>query len=1378
MPYSSYTTYNYSNYSTGRPYTGSKTYTTFSQTPYGSSSSSSYGSNTSTNYSLAPSSTTSFYPYKLSSANSGVTSSSPYGLKSSTSSTVLSNYDSGTSTRRKVSASPSFLSGNTASLRRAFGDSETNHNENPNSYRSRNPNSNTENYADRIYRPPKAMSKVNTSLYTSKLDEADPPKLKEISSTQINLTKPPARPTSNQGDIKRNDAGTISRNRQAVRLTIKRNRDGKKETTGVKKNSIKTVAQKLLDKYTITDKKDSSPKSLHYGPKDRLFFSTTSSSDDAETKSDLDKVGAAVRNESLSPRTTDAQKHETSASSHISSVNNDQKNIYSGARKLSKPGAELEDGVVVFSRATENAVQDADLESAQDVKDMIVAAALHPDVDIESDEEIRQLIEADSGESFPNSPTIGEEDAKKISGRTINPVESIAKRRASADTSLSDGTILMDKLKRFVKQQVSIKKASVKRLSNNGSKKDSSRNGVISVKLLGVKDFKAKRSSSKRNSEDISCSIDDCSVESHCTNFENSLLLEPEQDSKQPLKQPIALIEGMEKIKMSIAVCDNICKNKDESESNATYESGRNSLSSESFRSSCSSSVNGSTTAVIGSLTLGLQPSDTQTTSLEDAPWRKKRSPYINKSKTSANLFSSVTPSDDPSFNLYSLSKSTSSFTLDDPSNRVESSRLDFLCDSKSPFEASNKTASIFEGYESDEHQSKHKKLEDSDFWNLIASNDDSFKSTPDLNCNIDKSAQLVEEHTLCVDSESYDDVENDSCEETIQTMKKAPWQKEIANKRSNLGALGRGQKKSPNIDAAEAPRLLANKKASEPFIRFENDPPNKKDDRQKEIGTNNNRITKVKVGNEDGTSRELFEKKPLKSSGKSSQAELEKNNRREIGDQNNISINVCDGERKVDRVSPKKSGGEKNPTNSKSESCNTLSSRNSKQDTQSVNGESLTLQASDNEKLENTAVEDKHLSNHGLDKIEGEKSHRSSTTPVFAEDENKLSVKIDPENLTNNKEDNSKCISKITIKSESAKGNGLNSENVLVQDNKIENKISEKCVTDNESNKTSLLPIFNDKKSDPEILTARNVLKKRPVDKGVGNEKNKLESNKVTEPTPKKVWKKPSLEPKPAAVDELKQFRNVLKRPGKLGIGLDQKKITAEAQLSPNRANGEGSFPAKPKKLWKKPGDPRANSKEAHSDSEDEESKNSKPAFHRKKKSPSKSPPNSSTDKNSSTTVPDKIAQISPKTADKSNAKASLAGDDRGVSGLKNWRVSAAKTSSAVGQNFSSTVTEATQPENLIGLCASKSADSAYGSSPSTPQPNSALQIDSETCASKPAAKGISSSAAKLGVKQDICNGKLYLFSFGTSGSLFSMSGYCYLFKLCNVWSILYEVL
>ena len=783
MPYTSYTSYNYTNYGNSRPYTGSKTYLSFMPTSSYSPttlSTSNYG-----NYGISSSATTMYVPsYKISSSNYGSTGnhnlpSAPYvkGLKSSISSNTLSNYDTAAATalgsRNRVSAAPKFLSGNTASLRKAFGDREHNSGGSDKSdvsaglpglssglsnYRTaaivgrrfnvlddgKKPLASTEKKpATTIssYLPPPAMGYnrgVNTSSYMSKFGLFDdPPKPKEIDSTKINYTSrpPPRPPTTNssvdQGDIKRNDAGTISRNRQVVRLTIKRNRLEEKDPHEVKRNSIKTVAQKLLDKYTISEtKKPTSNDKLCYGPRDR-HYNSSSQSEKHNSKNNTGNCTTANPNSVVSAHIAGetSKEDETSDSSDVSSSSDtsdsdsdDVDNTYvkqqihqhnhstNSKRGLSKTGAELEDSLIVFSRASENAAQKADLESAQEVKDIILAASLHPDIDIESDEEIRQLIDADSGESLPNTPDISVsrgnwEKNLASSGRKINPVECITtKHRKLIDLSLNDGTLIVDKLKRFVKKQESIKKASVKRLSKSSKTKDCiDKSSIITVKFEGRLNSPTEKRTVNFHNEPSN--IRDLKEKSENNNTNKNFdflcpLNQPREQERFFKKSPtsqLALREGMEKIKLSIAVCDNICKDDNSGSNGSSKRNSFSRLSSDSLRSSDSSCNSNSFSPVIGNLILGVKSSEKLTnTCLEDAPWRKKRSPIINKSKTSVNILNSLSSSSTHLPNhSSSLAKSTSTLSFNKPTASLDD-RLDTApADNKSRLAKSTSTFSF-----------------------------------------------------------------------------------------------------------------------------------------------------------------------------------------------------------------------------------------------------------------------------------------------------------------------------------------------------------------------------------------------------------------------------------------------------------------------------------------------------------------------------------------------------------------------------------------------------------------------------------------------------------------------------------------------------------
>lgn len=1234
MPYTSYTSYNYLNYgSNHRPYSGSKTYTAFSpSSPYVSSSSSS-------SYSLVPSATTSFVPsYKLGSSNFGATSatlpSSPYGtgsssgscLKLSTSSTSLSNYDPVGVTgflRKKVSVAPSFLSGNTASLRKAFGDNN-NSSSNKSDVTSFRISRTADTDAGLGYREGRRYNKVNedknrfektsyaipsrnynrldTSSYHTKIGLFDPPKLKEIDSSKINYSSKPPRPvTGEKSDIKRNDSGKISRNRQAVRLTIKRNRLEKKDHNEITRNSVKTVAQKLLDKYTITELKKANNDSLHYGPRDRLYPATTATDN---TNTCYDNAKQSLRNDD--DRICNNEKEifvSNSESEEAAKDNNNddanttenEKKSYGSKRRLSKPGAELEDGVIVFSRATRNAMQKEELESAQEIRDIIVAAAFHPDIDIESDEEIKQLIEADSGESLPDSPDISVNRTTKKSGRNINPVDSIAKPRKSIDLSLNDGSFIVDKLIRFVQKQVSIKKASVKRQSVNAKAEDINDSSILTVKIEGRRGSTNDNfvdTEKKQDTVDSSRLLNE-KVESRKQSdnvlYPSDHMREQERYIKKSPVTQVALKKGMEKIKMSLAVCDNIIKNKEDNCESIDIEQTCNSRHSSDHSSSSSMT---SCSPVIGSLTLGLQPEqDSTNTCLEDAPWRKKHTSHLNKSKTSVNVLNVLSSPNFSNQPLSSLAKSASDFRLDKSHSKdcsIESSTIDiqFSGESSLVHHECNKynpnVAEIFDNLVFDREnkiipiEALEKELPLSVYANL-----DNLNSCLNLTSNVDNitysrnSAKLKEERT-----EKDDEEPNRTPQENVDEI----FSKKVITGQSNLDgqSAAQYQKASSHIsNTLPLSRSTSCKKLSgehSSVIEFRSESSTKEHFcPAKEMLQDENGVSEAKNTNQDGT--QVF------STSK---------NRNGITD---IASSILSEEKTA--------------------------------------------------KERDSAVENILNVHENSSKVDKQK-HNTSI----------------PYSIDN--------------------------------------------ICDKSQEETNKYPNLRIKKEHDEILNARNVLK-RPVVKDKQNTIDNSTADDTTKETAgKKVWKRPLPPPQNVAassLQEIKLLKNVLKRPVKSLQSIPQNKINdSNKQNEPDKQN---SAISKTKKLWKKPGIPRNNSSGNNSNLVDTDSEGEElsPGKRPQQKSPKRLSPKSSKANSC-------IAQVSPKKKLQINqrkSKEAFYSIDK-----KNCRIT--DTSPSQKANEYSTVIEATQAENLIGLCASKSADSAYGSSPSTPLPNAALQVATST--------------------------------------------------------------
>ena len=312
---------------------------------------------------------------------------------------------------------------------------------------------------------------------------------------------------------------------------------------------------------------------------------------------------------------------------------------------------------------------------------------------------------------------------------------------------------------------------------------------------------------------------------------------------------------------------------------------------------------------------------------------------------------------------------------------------------------------------------------------------------------------------------------------------------------------------------------------------------------------------------------------------------------------------------------------------------------------------------------------------------------------------------------------------------------------------------------TENKVKEPLLLQSLRIKRPGEEILNARNILRK-PASrkKNIPVESPKLDVSNIQETTLKKVWKRPlppPQDPAAATVNELKQLKNVLRRPLKTLPPAPVKKTVEDKQPTDDN-DSQNTGTTKAKKLWKKPGIPRNNSKEgqhtANSDSEDDDAAVNKRPIRKSKKTTSIKSLNSNSVSVAQTTSQTKEISLSPKTLNNnpntvsqtekgkvisstpvasSNQRKTLGlqtvtplinSSSHCISSSANTLVKAQQSS--LGKDSSSVaaptaIIESSRTDNLIGLCASKSADSAYGSCPSTPLPNSASQLAVSTCTS-----------------------------------------------------------
>lgn len=284
--------------------------------------------------------------------------------------------------------------------------------------------------------------------YLERIGKGREDRPREIDTRDIN-TSVPRTPKWLKINKSESDTGDISRNRQVVRLTIKREKPAPQDPFTVRNKNIQTIAQKLLQKYQIPEK---TPKHADSKPVGRTSYSDSSPPPTEKSK------------ETSLTATSMLTKPSSSSTppSPVSAVT--QKPLALQASSAVSEGEDKEDMSLVLQRASNIAETKEELESWQEVKDAIYAAVLHPDVDIESDEEINNLIQGEPSNLGANIP---EEVKRKLS----------EPRRDSMDKGLA----IVGQLKRFVKQHESgsssTKKLS-KKLSRSSRKSKKNEDGI------------------------------------------------------------------------------------------------------------------------------------------------------------------------------------------------------------------------------------------------------------------------------------------------------------------------------------------------------------------------------------------------------------------------------------------------------------------------------------------------------------------------------------------------------------------------------------------------------------------------------------------------------------------------------------------------------------------------------------------------------------------------------------------------------------------------------------------------------------------------------------------------------------------------------------
>ncbi|XP_071540006.1 LOW QUALITY PROTEIN: uncharacterized protein [Panulirus ornatus] len=285
--------------------------------------------------------------------------------------------------------------------------------------------------------------------YLARINKGKETRPREIDTRDINTTEKPKTAKWHKPDPNNEDEGLISRNRQVVRLTIKREKDEPQDPFVIKNKTLQTIAQRLMEKYRVPEKK----------PTPRVNEPTKRFQLDAADppKEKPPAVATAARpplpSSSTVSRTTASVVPQDPLTSQTSPKDSLEA---SGAVKSAPSSCEEEkndDAATRLLRATTTAANKRELESWEEVQDAIYAAVLHPDVDIESDEEMEKLVKGDDGTSDGVN-----KDKDESAGTTVS-------------TGEGKGKAIVGQLKRFVKQQESTKSPSKKRSSAKNSRK-------------------------------------------------------------------------------------------------------------------------------------------------------------------------------------------------------------------------------------------------------------------------------------------------------------------------------------------------------------------------------------------------------------------------------------------------------------------------------------------------------------------------------------------------------------------------------------------------------------------------------------------------------------------------------------------------------------------------------------------------------------------------------------------------------------------------------------------------------------------------------------------------------------------------------------------
>nr|XP_053646581.1 uncharacterized protein LOC128698384 [Cherax quadricarinatus]XP_053646582.1 uncharacterized protein LOC128698384 [Cherax quadricarinatus]XP_053646583.1 uncharacterized protein LOC128698384 [Cherax quadricarinatus] len=404
------------------------------------------------------------------------TSRSGYQLTKITSTDNISQYKSLPEDNRiqKSTSTSSFLTGNTANIQKNFTTPE--HMSAMALYTTSRPK-----YSDYSLNLPKTVTPVENkqpeerkfvgrcgnqstyaNMYLARVNKTKDVRPKEIDTRDINTTDKPKNANWFRADRGREDEGLISRNRQVVRLTIKREKNEPQDPFIVKNKTINTIAQRLIEKYKVNEKQDS----YAYQPTRRRLHQDRLNDQTPAQKTLTGRPPCVPK--SLDNVTLQDQQASKSSPEKI------QENVQTRSVPNFPDEEEKDiDAATILHRATTTAKIKKELESWEEVKDAIYAAVLHPDVDIESDEEMEKLIKGDAGSS-----------------------SSSTKEGENVANDVGKGQAIIGQLKRFVKQQESVK--GLNRNKSSGKESSGSRRSRKSKEEKGnIKEFGISNESGK-----------------------------------------------------------------------------------------------------------------------------------------------------------------------------------------------------------------------------------------------------------------------------------------------------------------------------------------------------------------------------------------------------------------------------------------------------------------------------------------------------------------------------------------------------------------------------------------------------------------------------------------------------------------------------------------------------------------------------------------------------------------------------------------------------------------------------------------------------------------------------------------------------------------